>query len=54
MKKPRYTDGHRYPHGYTIHEATDVRKTFERVRREMKEKAERSQSVVQLKRSANK
>lgn len=32
--KPKFTDSHRFPHGYSRSEATDIRKTFERVRRE--------------------
>lgn len=35
MKTPRFTDLHRFPHGYTHSKATDVAKTFARVRREM-------------------
>jgi hypothetical protein len=32
MLRPKFTDMHRYPHGYT--HATDVSKTFARLRRE--------------------
>ena len=42
--KARYTDQHRYPHGYTRSEATDVRETFRRARKkdaENKQEAER-------------
>jgi hypothetical protein len=38
--KPKFTDGHKYPHGYTPSGSTDVRRTFERVRREQRAKAE--------------
>jgi hypothetical protein len=30
--KPRYTDRHKYPHGYTRASETDIRKTFARAR----------------------
>ena len=34
MKPPRYTDAHRYPHGYRPAAATDIRETFSRIERE--------------------
>src|SRR5690606_9510251 len=50
VKAPKYTDTARYPRGYTKSNETDIRKTFERIRREQREKAERQQHVVQLQR----
>lgn len=46
MIKPRYTDTHKRPHGYTTAAATDVSKTFARVRREMAEQAKREAEAV--------
>ena len=36
MKTPRFTDSHRYPRGYVKSNATDISKTFARVRAEQK------------------
>jgi hypothetical protein len=38
--KPKYTDAFKYLHGYQRSEATDIRKTFARVRSELKAKSE--------------
>lgn len=32
---PRYTDSHKYPHGYRMACDTDIGKTFERIRRQL-------------------
>lgn len=45
--KPRYTDG-RYPHGYTPSASTDIRRTFERIRKQMKERAKPAENVRPL------
>lgn len=45
-QKIRYTDTHKYPAGYTTAAATDVSKTFARVRKEMAEQAKRDQEAV--------
>lgn len=45
MKTPKYTDN-RYPHGYRSSTDTDIRKTFERIRREAKEKRERQAEAI--------
>lgn len=34
--RPRYTDAHKYPHGYKPACDTDVGKTFELIRRQQK------------------
>lgn len=34
MKAPRYTDAHRYPHGYKPAAATNIRETFARIERQ--------------------
>lgn len=34
MKEPRYTDRHRYPNGWVKSTETDVRATFDRVRKQ--------------------
>lgn len=41
--KPRFTDSHKYPHGYRSAADTNVTRTFERVRREIRAKAEQEQ-----------
>ena len=43
MKQPRYTDLHRYPHGYVKSGSTDVAATFRRVRAEQQRAAEQAQ-----------
>lgn len=48
MSKPRFTDQFRYPFGYTPAAATDIRRTFARVRLKMKEEAEK-QAVSNVK-----
>jgi hypothetical protein len=40
MKKPKFTDLSRYPHGYRPANKTDVRETFRRVLRERQAEAE--------------
>lgn len=49
--KPRYTDSARYPHGYKTAVDTDVRKTFERIRKEheaqAKQKADNEREAVE-------
>lgn len=37
--KPRYTDMHKYPHGYKAACDTDIGRTFERIRRQQKANA---------------
>ena len=44
MLRPRFTDTHRYPHGY-VH-ATNVAKTFARIRREQIKEAKARTEVV--------
>lgn len=39
MKTPRFTDTHKYPHGYRPAARTNIRATFLRVRAAMKENA---------------
>lgn len=38
MKTPRYTDLHRYQHGYKKATETDITGTFKRIRRELEAK----------------
>lgn len=45
MKTPRYTDL-RYPHGYVRAAATDVRKTFARIRKAQAEKERAAQAAA--------
>ena len=44
MMRPKFTDTLRYPHGYT--HATNVAKTFARVRRELAIEAKALETVV--------
>lgn len=44
--KPKFTDAHRFPHGYTRSEGTDIKKTFERVRREREANKREAQTKV--------
>jgi hypothetical protein len=37
MKTPKFTDNHRYPHGYIPWEATNIKKTFARIKAERKQ-----------------
>lgn len=46
MKTPRFTDLARYTHAYVPQVATDIRKTFARVRREQSEAATAQQAKV--------
>lgn len=46
MKPPRYTDQHRYPHGYKKAAETNVELTFKRVRQEQAKNAEERQAKV--------
>ena len=51
MKKPRYTDTHRYPNGYKKAAETNVKETFNRVRLERtRNEAEQEDKVRELKR----
>lgn len=43
--KPKFTDQGRYPRGYTPAQSTDIRKTFERIRREQAEEAKRDAEI---------
>lgn len=45
MKTPKYTDG-RYSHGYTLAAATDIKRTFNRVRLERERKQQKPHEVV--------
>jgi hypothetical protein len=48
--KPKYVDN-RYPHGYVRSEATDISKTFERIRKEQKKQAEAlSHKIISIQR----
>ena len=49
MKPPKFTDSSRYPHGYRKSTETDIRRTFERARRQIKES---DRKVVTFKRTA--
>lgn len=52
MKKPRYTDAHKYPHGYS--RVTDLAATFARVRRELQAQARKKPAkVVRIKDRSN-
>jgi len=46
MKTPRYTDMDRYRHGYRTAAATEIARTFERVRREQREQAALERSKI--------
>ena len=53
MKTPRYTDMHRFPHGYRKSTSTDIEITFRRVKQEQaKNVAERERKVQPLKRAS--
>lgn len=47
MKQPKYTDSHKFPHGYVPAAATDISKTFARIAEQAKPKQELS--VVRIK-----
>ena len=48
--KPKFTDGHRFPAGYTPSHETDIRKTFERAKRRLEQNtAERALKVREFK-----
>lgn len=50
MKTPRYTDLHRYPHGYKPSNETNIKETFERVENEQKASAaERLRKCIAIK-----
>ena len=52
MKPPRYSDLHKYPHGYASSAATDIRRTFARVRAQQKaERAAAERKVTQIKKA---
>jgi len=56
--KPRFTDAHRYPHGYVPANKTDVAATHKRVRKQIADQAradaavltEQTQKVLTIKR----
>ena len=53
MKTPRYTDSHKYPHGYRKSTNTDIEATFRRIKQEnAKNLAEQAVKVQPLKRAA--
>lgn len=37
--KPKFTDGHRYPNGYKPAVDTNIKETFERIKRQRKQNA---------------
>jgi hypothetical protein len=45
MKTPKFTDAHRYPHGYVKSEATDIRATFRRVQRQLADQERREREA---------
>jgi hypothetical protein len=48
--KPRYTDKHRFPHGYTTSDKTDITRTWARIREQLeKDKQERAEKVRTIK-----
>ena len=47
MKTPRYTDNHRFPHGYKKAAETNVEATFKRVRAELQRNQEEAAVKVQ-------
>jgi len=55
MKTPRFTDLHRYPRGYVRSNATDISKTFARVKVEKKqieeERKEKLRSIQIMRRT---
>lgn len=53
MREPKYTDRHRYPHGYKPANQTNVKETFDRVENERKAAAkERLEKCIDLRRKA--
>jgi len=46
MKPVKFTDLHRYPHGWTKAAETDIKKTFEKVRADLE--AQRNRNVLKL------
>ncbi len=52
--KPKFTDGHRFPAGYTPSHETDIRKTFERAKRRMDANKEEREVKVRELRGAKK
>jgi hypothetical protein len=52
VKEPKYTDLHKYPHGYRTSNQTDIRETFARVIAEQRKTAEELlRKCIQMKRS---
>jgi hypothetical protein len=45
MKKPRFTDDHKYPVPYSPAAATDITKTFARERKRLAEQAEKEKAA---------
>lgn len=41
MKRPNFTDAHRYPHAYVPSKSTDIAATFRRARRQIEAEAQR-------------
>lgn len=41
MKRPNFTDAHRFPHGYVPSKSTDIAATFRRARRQIEAEAQR-------------
>ena len=46
MKTPRYTDAHRWPHGYRKSDDTNIAETFQRVRQQQEAAAREAEKVV--------
>lgn len=44
--KPKFTDGHKYKHGYKQAVDTDIRKTFQRIKDAMKDNAKEVEAKV--------
>ena len=45
--KVKFTDAHKYPHGYMPSHATDIRERFERMKREARANAKEAAEKVQ-------
>ena len=53
MKTPRFTDAHKYPHGYRSSARTNIRATFIRARAALnKDAEERAQKVQPMRKKA--
>ena len=52
MKEPKFTDQHRYPHGYKPARETDIRETFARAQEQIRQNAaERVRKCVEMKKA---